>query len=138
MKTAPCHLYCSSQCKSKSNRDQLHIRKDATQRSKEIRERNLRTKYGLRLEDYEMMVATQNGVCKICKKPPKEGDKLAVDHCHDSQVIRGLLCKSCNLGLGAFSDNPDFLIEAVRYVKGVEAIDNLVKTELDRYLERYD
>lgn len=54
-------------------------------------------------------------VCEICRSP--EG--LAVDHCHDSGQIRGVLCNRCNGGLGMFRDNPVLLIRAAQYLDPV-------------------
>jgi hypothetical protein len=60
----------------------------------------------------------QEGRCAICKSPLSEGQKgHAVDHCHTTGTVRGLLCPSCNLGLGKFRDDPQLLSEAVRYLQ---------------------
>ena len=66
---------------------------------------------------YDEMVKQQNNCCAICGKSPDENKRLSVDHCHVSGKVRGLLCGSCNLGLGCFSDNPDSLLKAVEYLR---------------------
>lgn len=77
----------------------------------------LREKYGLELEEYEALVAAQNGVCAICKGPPLESTgRLSVDHCHDTGVVRGLLCATCNAGLGHFQDDSVRLVAALQYI----------------------
>lgn len=86
------------------------------------RKQKLRTKYGLSWEQYEQMYNDQQGRCKICKNyaelwPEKRSHGLYVDHCHSTGKIRGLLCHYCNLGLGHFKDNPEFLLEAERYLR---------------------
>lgn len=48
------------------------------------------------------MVEAQGGVCAICKQPPREGQSLAVDHCHDSGRVRAVLCQGCNRWLGIY------------------------------------
>lgn len=66
---------------------------------------DLKSKYGLTLEDRERMLAAQTGCCKICAKP--EGvfkSPLCVDHDHETGKIRGLLCPSCNHRLIALDD----------------------------------
>lgn len=79
--------------------------------------------YGLTLDDYDAMLEQQGGLCAICGKPetgtlngyPK---KLAVDH-HPrgtKRDVRGLLCASCNGGLGVFSDNTSLMWKAIQYV----------------------
>jgi hypothetical protein len=77
----------------------------------------LKRKYGIALSVYKDMLERQNGKCGICLQPqPDNGFSLAVDHCHGSGRIRGLLCANCNRGLGSFEDNRDFLFSAVRYL----------------------
>lgn len=58
----------------------------------------------------------QNHACAICGKVMR--DKLILDHCHKSGNLRGLLCITCNTGLGMFNDNPVLLDNATRYLKG--------------------
>ena len=70
--------------------------------------------YGLSLEAYNALFDTQNGLCKICGCTSKR--RLAVDHCHKTGRIRGLLCFKCNMGLGYFQDNKDLLIKASEYL----------------------
>ena len=53
------------------------------------------------------------GRCEICGKVMKE---YVVDHCHVTSRIRGLLCRSCNTGLGLFKDSPEVLAAAIEYV----------------------
>lgn len=57
--------------------------------------------------------------CEICgkKKDINTTYSLVVDHCHNSNKIRGLLCGSCNTGLGMFKDNADSLRAAIKYLK---------------------
>jgi hypothetical protein len=57
-----------------------------------------------RLNDYEKMLELQEGKCAICNNPPNT-ERLAVDHCHITNKIRGLLCKSCNIGIGWLKDS---------------------------------
>lgn len=85
---------------------------------------NLRTLFGIEVEDYERMLKDQDGKCAICRQPEtfihhqtNEIANLAVDHCHTTGNIRKLLCKSCNNGLGLFKENIDSLINAIQYLK---------------------
>ena len=58
-------------------------------------------KFGLTENEYAKMVEEQNGVCAICAGPPDtRWKKLAVDHCHETGKVRGLLCMVCNTMLG--------------------------------------
>lgn len=65
---------------------------------------------------YEMFYVKQNGLCKICSKPETQGRKLDADHCHVTGKFRGLLCSTCNLGLGYFRDSIELLKKAVDYL----------------------
>jgi len=62
---------------------------------------NLRLNYGITPEFYQGLFETQKGRCLICFEPQK---KMCVDHDHVTGKIRGLLCRKCNTGLGAFDD----------------------------------
>jgi len=79
------------------------------------RNRMLKRKYGLTLEEYKYLFEEQNGVCAICKTT-EECRMLAVDHNHESGKVRGLLCGSCNRALGLLKDNPELLSRAKEYV----------------------
>jgi hypothetical protein len=70
-------------------------------------------KYGITVEQYDLMVKEQNGLCAICQKL----EKLFVDHCHITGKIRGLLCLKCNLMLGSAVDNLDILNNGISYLK---------------------
>lgn len=89
--------------------------------------KNLLRKYGLNSEQYDAMHQAQGGVCAICGQPERIRMKirgettvkttLSIDHCHETGVIRGLLCNSCNVGLGVFGDSPDVLRLAAQYLE---------------------
>lgn len=82
----------------------------------------LRTKFGITLAEYGELLLKQNGACAICKRAETDTRNgkvkaLAVDHDHETGVVRALLCVACNTGLGKFRDDPDLLIEASNYIK---------------------
>lgn len=52
--------------------------------------------------------------CVICGST----EELVVDHCHRTNVIRGMLCNHCNRGLGHFKDDPELLEFARMYLLG--------------------
>jgi len=85
---------------------------------------DLKKKFGITLEEYVEIYDKQDGRCDICGNEFASYAKnttgiktLAVDHCHDTNKIRGLLCGSCNIGIGMFKDNPDVLNRAIEYLK---------------------
>ncbi len=59
----------------------------------------------------------ENPVCGICgKKGKDQNTRLAIDHCHKTGIVRGLLCKRCNQGLGKYKDDIGLLFKAIRYL----------------------
>lgn len=79
---------------------------------------HLRKTYGVTLEEYDAMVALQNGLCAICGMPPIKGHKkLVIDHCHSSGKVRGLLCGLCNTAIGAMRDDVEVMAKAIEYLK---------------------
>lgn len=78
-----------------------------------IRSERLVRLYGITLDQFNAMLGTQDGRCAVCLDPMKE---VHVDHCHETKVVRGLLCGSCNRGLGQFKDEPERLRAALRYL----------------------
>ncbi len=73
-------------------------------------------KTGVTREQYDGAYLKQAGLCAICSSECSRGYKLAADHCHTTGLFRGLLCCSCNLGLGNFKDNTDLLKKAIGYL----------------------
>jgi len=71
-------------------------------------------KYGMTVEQYDKLLEKQNGVCAICKRSPEQ--MLAVDHCHETGRVRGLLCRSCNLGIGHLDDDVSKVWAAMEYL----------------------
>jgi hypothetical protein len=58
--------------------------------------------YGLTLEDFLAILAAQDGACAICRRTPAPGTNLSVDHDHETNAVRGLLCVACNTRVAAF------------------------------------
>lgn len=87
-----------------------------TNAARHDRRQNLKS-YGLTPEQYDAMLEKQGGVCAICRKAPPAQRRLAVDHDHVTGVVRGLLCTSCNLGLGKFMESLELLRRAVAYLQ---------------------
>jgi hypothetical protein len=81
-----------------------------------IRDANLKALYGISLARYERLLELQGGTCAICLRPPKGGRPLQVDHDHDTDRVRGLLCGNCNRALGLLDENPVLFDRAKQYV----------------------
>lgn len=85
------------------------------------RRRQLKT-FGLTPDAYDALAARQQGGCAICRHCPATHQKaLCVDHDHETGVVRGLLCESCNLAVGKFRDSPDLLRAAAAYLDRARA-----------------
>jgi hypothetical protein len=85
------------------------------------RKKYLKHRYNLSVEDYTVMLEKQNNSCAICNvtsnKITNNDCNFAVDHCHETGKIRGLLCNQCNRALGMFLDRVDILEKATAYLK---------------------
>jgi len=90
-----------------ANRTEAQKRKSTNSR--------LKNQYGISLNDYEDMKNRQHDKCAICGNIPKE--TLQVDHCHKTGLVRGLLCRGCNSGIGGLRDNVDILKSAIEYLE---------------------
>ena len=69
---------------------------------------------GVTEEQYLIQLAKQNGVCAICNN--KCTKALAADHDHVTGKFRGLLCNSCNRGLGYLKDDIKIITKALEYL----------------------
>lgn len=104
----------------KENRDRLLEEKkkhylsnpDATWRS------NLKNKYGITADEYHEMLTTQASGCAVCGHIPGPGEKrLCVDHDHETDAVRDLLCNWCNLSLGWAEEEPHRLRALAEYIE---------------------
>ncbi len=111
-----------SRLRKKENRlkCRMGFRKDMTpeELKRHTKDSFLKRQYGITIQDYDKILAEQNGGCAICGR---SGDKmfkgLFVDHDHRTDKIRGLLCHGCNSALGLFRDDPEVLQKAFMYIR---------------------
>lgn len=109
----------------KANRQEiLNQKKDYREINKtKTKDKVLRRDFGISLNEYNQMLTQQNNRCKICNKEETGKHqsgivrRLAVDHCHTTGKIRGLLCTNCNQALGKFKDSEELLLNAINYLK---------------------
>lgn len=93
--------------------------------SRRLRERSRScSKYGISLEQYDLILKQQDGKCAICLREERSKNKadgvvkaLAIDHNHITGVVRGLLCSSCNRGISKLGENPMILRRAADYLE---------------------
>jgi hypothetical protein len=85
---------------------------------------DLKKAHGITIEDFERMMDAQGGICAICGRSEhrrstsaSQAYRLAVDHCHAGNGIRGLLCSFCNHAIGYLEDSPALLQRAIDYLR---------------------
>jgi hypothetical protein len=77
----------------------------------------MKSTFNLTIEDYNILFNNQKGCCAICNRHQTEFKKrLAIDHNHITNTIRGLLCSSCNTALGLLKDDVSILQTAINYL----------------------
>ena len=98
-----------------------HGKKWAAKRKSQQYEHHIKYFYGLSLDEYNALKASQDGKCAICRQ---EAARLFVDHIHDTngvsrkgKRVRGLLCSKCNLLIGHAKESVIILAEAIRYLE---------------------
>jgi hypothetical protein len=120
----PNAMYCSIRCKERAESErksgnpeyQARAHKRYVRRADVHRRQYVQWAYRLTPEEYDVLVESQHGLCAICGSRPG-ARRLAIDHDHATGAIRGLLCGSCNNGLGRFKDNPATLDAAAAYLR---------------------
>lgn len=110
------------QCKNCKNQKTLNWRKENKEHyNSTMRKYNQKHydklrlhRYKLSMEEYENLLLNQDNKCKLCNKSPSKNRPLAIDHCHKTGKVRGLLCYNCNRGMH-YIDNMEFLDKAIKY-----------------------
>ncbi len=116
---------CCNCCKQHKPLTDFHGQKEKALKCRDcVSAGFLRYRYNISLAEFNELRESQGGKCKICQSilEIKEGSSLrtknvAVDHCHETGAVRGLLCSMCNKGLGCFSDNVASLEAAILYLQ---------------------
>lgn len=104
----------------RKNRDKhlAYMRQRRATHAQSIKDSKLKSAFGITSATYNAMLLQQGGCCAICGKDSRANRKrLAVDHCHKTSRIRGLLCSPCNQALGIFKDSTQLLTSAIHYLK---------------------
>lgn len=91
--------------------------KDSKKYKDRYKNRSLKKRYKITLGEFNEMLEAQKHTCLICERTTAQiKNRLVVDHCHSTGIIRGLLCHGCNRSL-AFFDQPILLHRAMKYLK---------------------
>ena len=126
LKTGKLFSYCKECTATKAKKDWVkygekiknkRVEKAKTPESKlELKIRNLKRRYGLEYNDWLDLLKKQYNKCEICNREFTEELSPVVDHCHKTENVRGLLCNSCNRGIGYLQDNYDIINSAANYL----------------------
>lgn len=111
------------EAKARTQRANPEARRDASrnwaQANPDKRRAALVRRYGITVEQYNVMYEAQAGRCAVCGGTDSGDPRfntLHIDHDHKTGAVRGLLCSRCNRGMGSFSDDPDRLLAAAAYL----------------------
>lgn len=100
-------------CNKKSSRAYYYQDRDRA------RQKRREATYGITAEALQVLFISQNEVCALCERSLEGSRQFNVDHCHTTQIVRGILCNRCNRALGFFDDDPARMRKAANYVEKV-------------------
>ena len=118
MKTSVCRI-----CGTEKPLEDFYYRKDSGRHRRECKDCTKElTQYrntGWTQDDYDRAFIQQKGKCAICGSTLNSSryTKLAVDHCHKTGKLRGLLCTNCNTAIGLLKESPERLRSAIQYLE---------------------
>lgn len=107
----------------RSNRDHCNernkrwLKDNARQKARSRFAANIKTVYGLTVEDYARMVHAQSRKCVACGATVTLGMDTALDHCHATGRVRGILCAPCNKSLGLMKESPEKIRVLAAYIE---------------------
>lgn len=108
---------CPPEIKKKKIAAALKWQKENPDRQKFIKRKRLFKKYSITIDDYNDLFVKQGGKCAICGIHQSDlNGVLCIDHCHDTNRVRGLLCTKCNMGIGYMQDDIENLKCAILYL----------------------
>lgn len=123
-----------SKCNDLKPIEEFHFRNDSNThytycrdcKTKQTYTNSIQKKFNMSPTDYINLHDYQKGLCAICSTPVEnvftgfKGIKQAIDHCHHTGEIRGILCRKCNSGIGMLQDDPYIIEKALNYLnKGI-------------------
>ena len=105
--------YTDSLCKScKAIKNKTWFKANREKANRYNVKSKLKLRYNISTNEYDAMIVKQNNLCAICNQSQKRRN-LAVDHCHKTNKVRGLLCDKCNLALGLINENLN-VVDAIK------------------------
>lgn len=115
---------------NKNNREKiLNYQKEYYKNHKEKlsqkeKERKLKKYYNISFKEKQERLKNQNNKCALCEENFDfiKKNSIHIDHCHKTNIVRGILCNNCNSGLGRFKDNIELLEKAILYLKKYRSV----------------
>lgn len=102
-------------CRKGINQKWKDNNRESYQRVK--RKAHVKAKYGVSLEWIDEQLEQQDNKCTLCDTQLHKGKNIAIDHCHKTGIVRGIICRPCNSAMGMFNDNPALIERAIEYLK---------------------
>lgn len=111
-------LYAKKDYRKNKEKRNAYAKERLKKYPEKVRNEKYKRAYGISLDDYNDLLKGQKNKCKICgtKNPTGTHKHLVVDHCHETNKIRGLLCGRCNAGIGFFNDDLKLIKKAIEYL----------------------
>jgi hypothetical protein len=135
-----CDLAYSRQRDRSNNAEYVLLRENPEAASLKQRNWTLFNKYGITIEGYDRLLAAQGGRCAICGSTETKSNArkhFCIDHDHKTGEIRGLLCMTCNSGIGGLNDDPSLVLAALAYLLAPPASERRAEpAKLDALLEQ--
>jgi hypothetical protein len=104
---------------TEKNKDR--VKKQQSRSPEQWKKINIARRYGITVEYYDSLLVQQNELCAICLKKPL---KFHVDHCHESGIVRALLCSKCNTSLGLLQEDVEIFNRAIKYLEKHKGLKN--------------
>lgn len=104
------------------HKEKTRLRNKQYKKTRNYKSATLKHAYGITADEYDAMLEKQGRVCAVCLLPEsvtREGKTkaLAVDHCHVTGAVRGLLCQRCNQALGLLKDDASTITRLLSYIE---------------------
>ena len=123
---ACCAAYAKQYGAANRKRGNMRVRKWERRNPGKVREKNERKNllaHGITQDEYDLLLASQGGVCAICRGP-SDKRRFSIDHDHAccpgptscGGCVRGLLCQRCNAGIGMLKDDVEIVVAAANYL----------------------
>lgn len=107
---------CGAEKPASSFHRNIHLVAGISSKCKQCHSRGvIQKKYGL--DEWMMDKYDAASECEICGEAFSDENGKVVDHCHETNGVRGFLCNPCNKMLGFARDRPAVMFSAGNYLE---------------------